>query len=89
MRPWPQGREAQEGCVEAATVWLQSPWGVEFPLGPDTPTLCVCNPLHNMCTVFVNIHSTYCGLPWSQFRHRYPPGLCPRDHTRGGAVPQL
>ena len=50
------GREAQEGCVEAA-VWLQSPWGVEFPLGPDTPTLCVCNPLHNMCTVFVNIHS--------------------------------
>ena len=24
------GREAQEGCVEAA-VWLQSPWGVGLP----------------------------------------------------------
>ena len=50
------GREAQEGCVEAA-VWLQSPWGVGLPFGPDVPALWVCNPLHNMCAVFLNIHS--------------------------------
>lgn len=50
------GWEAQEGCVEAA-LWLRSPWGAELPLGPDAPALCVCNPLHNVCVVFLNIHS--------------------------------
>lgn len=66
------GHGAQEGCVEAA-VWLRSPWGVRLPLGPDTLALCVCNPLHNMCAVFVNIHShTLIVTALVPFEHRYP-----------------
>ena len=66
------GHGAQEGCVEAA-VWLRSPWGVRLPLGPDTLALCVCNPLHNMCVVFVNIHShTLIVTALVPFEHRYP-----------------